>query len=123
MALEIPKTRSQYLTLETRLPAPPRSFGEGRKLDNQVGLPKGSRSVRARGRDTGPPLRLVLCFWGLFLQTSYGNAARPRARAGRGDKGMGAVGDDGDELAHYGLSTLGTFPNRASSTSPIVSKR
>lgn len=26
-----------------------RQFGEGRKLDNQVGLPKGSRSVRARG--------------------------------------------------------------------------
>ena len=49
MALEIPKTRSQYLTPETRLPAPPRSFGEGRKLDNQVRLPKGSRSVRARG--------------------------------------------------------------------------
>ena len=26
-----------------------RSFGEGRKSEDQVGLPKGSRSVRARG--------------------------------------------------------------------------
>ena len=37
------------ITPETRLPPPPCWFGEGRKSEDQVGLPKGSRSVRARG--------------------------------------------------------------------------
>ena len=43
MALEIPKIRSRYLTPETRLPAPPRSFGEGR---NEQQIKRGAhRSV------------------------------------------------------------------------------